>query len=235
VTSVLPSAVEVPLPRAKPTQVAALGDAPLPDDAPSEQPPPMNLARVDPGYIPVPQPSPAVETSCLAVLASMGVELERVGRIKEGSCGMDSGLKVSGIGSVGFSTSATITCETAREVAEWMRDTVQPTAMAQFGQRVTQIRVAASYSCRNRNNAKEGQISEHAFGNAIDISAFEVNGKWVVVGGDNSASESRFLSSVRKAACGPFKTVLGPGSDAHHSDHFHLDLAQRRNGSTYCR
>ncbi|TIQ63130.1 MAG: extensin family protein, partial [Mesorhizobium sp.] len=35
-------------------------------------------------------------------------------------------------------------------------------------------------------------------------------------------------------ACGPFKTVLGPGSDADHSLHLHLDLAPRRNGGTFC-
>ncbi|TIS79786.1 MAG: extensin family protein, partial [Mesorhizobium sp.] len=43
-----------------------------------------------------------------------------------------------------------------------------------------------------------------------------------------------FLNAVRKAACGPFKTVLGPGSDADHSLHLHLDLAPRRNGGTFC-
>jgi hypothetical protein len=39
---------------------------------------------------------------------------------------------------------------------------------------------------------------------------------------------------VRKAACGPFKTVLGPGSDADHALHFHFDLAPRRHGGTFC-
>jgi hypothetical protein len=38
---------------------------------------------------------------------------------------------------------------------------------------------------------------------------------------------------MRKAACGPFNTVLGPGSDPFHGDHFHLDTARGR--GPYCR
>ena len=79
-------------------------------------------------------------------------------------------------------------------------------------------------------------MSEHAYGNAIDISAFEVNGDWLEVGGHNGAAGNAFLAAVRKSACGPFTTVLGPGSDSYHATHFHLDLAVRgKSGhSLYC-
>ncbi|TIT86210.1 MAG: extensin family protein, partial [Mesorhizobium sp.] len=46
--------------------------------------------------------------------------------------------------------------------------------------------------------------------------------------------DGKFLNTVRKAACGPFKTVLGPGSDPDHALHFHFDLEPRRNGGTFC-
>ena len=36
-----------------------------------------------------------------------------------------------------------------------------------------------------------------------------------------------FLNAISASACGYFTTVLGPGSDAAHSDHLHLDLALR--------
>jgi hypothetical protein len=39
---------------------------------------------------------------------------------------------------------------------------------------------------------------------------------------------------VRKAACGPFRTVLGPGADADHSLHFHFDLEPRKSKSAFC-
>jgi len=52
---------------------------------------------------------------------------------------------------------------------------------------------------------------------------------------ENGPSERTFLRGVRQAACGPFKTVLGPGADEFHTDHFHLDMARRRSDSAYCR
>ncbi|MGL4294095.1 MAG: extensin family protein, partial [Aestuariivirga sp.] len=44
-----------------------------------------------------------------------------------------------------------------------------------------------------------------------------------------------FLEQVHGEACGEFHTVLGPKADQAHRNHFHLDLQNRRNGSTYCR
>lgn len=48
-----------------------------------------------------------------------------------------------------------------------------------------------------------------------------------------------FWRAVRNGACNGFSTVLGPGSDAAHADHLHLDLARRmaRGGQmrTVCR
>src|SRR5690606_27812430 len=98
--------------------------------------------------------------------------------------------------------------------------------------------VASSYACRGVNNDPTAQLSEHAFGRAIDISAFQfADGTWLEVhaAGANTP-EAEFLGEVRTGACGPFRTVLGPGV-AYHGDHFHLDLAVRgRNGDAlYCR
>ena len=36
-------------------------------------------------------------------------------------------------------------------------------------------------------------------------------------------------------ACSYFTTVLGPGYDRAHKDHFHFDLMERRNGYKACR
>ena len=74
--------------------------------------------------------------------------------------------------------------------------------------------------------------------NAIDIAAFTLeDGREVNVLDDwySGTSESRaFLRAVRSEACGPFHTVLGPGSDAEHRDHIHLDLQRERSGGPYC-
>jgi hypothetical protein len=46
--------------------------------------------------------------------------------------------------------------------------------------------------------------------------------------------EATFQEAVRKAACPIFNTVLGPGSDAAHGDHLHLDLRQRKGDYRIC-
>jgi hypothetical protein len=45
---------------------------------------------------------------------------------------------------------------------------------------------------------------------------------------------AEFLKQVRKEACASFTTVLGPGSDPYHGDHFHVDALQRKNGFRIC-
>ena len=39
---------------------------------------------------------------------------------------------------------------------------------------------------------------------------------------------------IRTVACTRFSTVLGPGSDGHHEEHIHVDLAERRGGYKMC-
>jgi hypothetical protein len=100
---------------------------------------------------------------------------------------------------------------------------------------VVAVDVAASYSCRPRNNRGGARMSEHGYGNAIDIAAFTLeDGRKVTVeqGFWESRRDARFLQKVRDDACRDFNTVLGPGSDRHHDDHIHLDLQNR--GSKYC-
>src|SRR5262249_6788167 len=80
------------------------------------------------------------------------------------------------------------------------------------------------------------RMSEHGFGNAIDISSFTLaDGRRITVkqGWRGDDDERAFLREIRKDACAEFMTVLGPGSDSHHGDHFHLDLANRRSGKAY--
>ena len=56
----------------------------------------------------------------------------------------------------------------------------------------------------------------------------------VLNGFESGGPHGKFLRKVWKGACGPFGTVLGPRSDRHHRDHFHLDVARHR-GGPYCR
>jgi hypothetical protein len=175
--------------------------------------------------------------SCSKTLSSLGVTAVSVDPIRSGSCGIPAPVEVAALGggAVKLSMKAVVNCDLASTLAAFMRDVVDPLARQKLGANVTDIRVAAAYHCRTRNGVSGAKLSEHAKGNAIDISAFKVKGEWIEVGGKNGLAQNAFLKDVRKSACGPFTTVLGPGSDAYHSDHFHLDLAERRNRGLYCR
>lgn len=158
--------------------------------------------------------------------------------IDEGNgCEVHNRYSVSSLAGVRFSQSAEMNCGLAAPLNTWLDGTVQSSAVDAFGERVVGIDVAASYACRGRNNSQGAKMSEHGFGNAIDISGFTLeSGRKVSVladwNGDRNAK--KFLRQVRGEACGEFATVLGPGSDAHHRDHIHLDLQNRRSGNAYC-
>jgi hypothetical protein len=113
---------------------------------------------------------------------------------------------------------------------------VEPSAREILSGQLAGLRIAESYGCRTRDHIKDAKLSEHAFGNAIDISAFKIDKKWIEVGGDHPADQQKFLDKIRAAACGPFTTVLGPGADSYHAGHFHLDLAKRgkKKRSLFC-
>jgi hypothetical protein len=96
------------------------------------------------------------------------------------------------------------------------------------------IQVASHYACRSRNGQRGARLSEHAKGNAIDISAFLLaDGTRLTVLEDWDGQNSRLMRRLHASACGPFGTVLGPNADRHHQDHFHFDVADYRSGS-YC-
>ncbi len=165
---------------------------------------------------------------------------ERIRDISErNGCEVDNAWRVYSLGNVAFSEPATVNCGVVGSLNEWLASTVQPAAEEQFSEKIVGIDVAASYSCRPRNNSRGAKMSEHGFGNAIDISAFTLeSGRKVSVKGgwwSGLRGEKAFLRQIRSDACGQFSTVLGPGSDRHHSDHIHLDMQNRRSGQSYCR
>ena len=81
------------------------------------------------------------------------------------------------------------------------------------------------------NGNPRARISEHAFGNALDIAAFTLaDGRKITVknGWHGLPEEQGFLRDVQGAACEQFTTVLAPGSNVFHYDHIHVDLMRRR-------
>ncbi len=179
----------------------------------------------------------APTNACLVDPRSLG-QMRAMPDIDEGNgCEVHHRYEVQSLAGVEFSQTATMNCGLVAPLDDWLDNTVQNSATRTFGERVVSIDVAASYSCRPRNNVRGARMSEHGYGNAIDIAAFTLeSGRKVSVLEDwnGRADSEKFLRQVRGEACGEFMTVLGPGSDAHHRDHIHLDLQNRRSGNAYC-
>ena len=72
-------------------------------------------------------------------------------------------------------------------------------------------------------------MSEHSKGNALDVGRIELsNGRDIDVEkpGLFAFRTRGFLGTVRADGCEYFSTVLGPGYNYDHRNHFHFDLAK---------
>jgi len=140
-------------------------------------------------------------------------------------------------GSVAVQPTATLACPIVSTLDTWFASGVQPAALKWFGVQVAEIRQISAYSCRGMNGQAGARISEHAFGNALDIASFTLaDGRKITVkdGWRGSPEEQGFLRDVHAAACQQFTTVLAPGSNAFHYDHIHVDLMRRSSRRQIC-
>ncbi len=134
--------------------------------------------------------------------------------------------------SVALRPAAVLRCETALAVARWIREDIAAAALG-LGSALARVEVAASYTCRSRNNVTGAVLSEHGRANALDMSAFVLaDGRTLTLADPKAPAD--FLAEVRRSACARFTTVLGPGADPSHEFHLHVDLAERRNGYRLC-
>ncbi len=179
----------------------------------------------------------ADELECRASLKKMNVAFTEVAPIREGtSCGIAHPIRVTRIGRVAMKPAATLNCAMAEAFASWTRNELVPASRWRFMSGVKAVHQGSSYSCRNI--AGTGTPSEHTRGNAIDIMKIELNnGKIIDVRkpGIFAFRKRGLLNTVRADGCEYFTTVLGPGYNADHADHFHFDIKARRNGHRACR
>lgn len=146
-------------------------------------------------------------------------------------CGAERPFEIAaaGGGRVSLRPAALVGCPMIPTIDRWIAEVVEPAAQRHLRGSLVELRVLASYSCRPMNNVDGAKLSEHGHANAIDIGGFMMaDGRMVTVkdGWNGRWEEQAFLREVRANSCLTFTTVLGPGADAHHDDHFHLDLAR---------
>ena len=151
--------------------------------------------------------------------------------------GPAQGNPVNAVGPVTVKPVATLACPIVSVLDRWLADSVQPAAQRWFGVRVVEIKQISAYSCRGMNGNSRAHISEHAFGNALDIAGFTLaDGRHVSVkdGWKGMPEEQGFLHDVQATACQQFTTVLAPGSNVYHYDHIHVDLMRRASRRLIC-
>lgn len=214
----------VPLPRPKPAQIVP------PEAPPAEKP-------AEPGTAAEPAEPPPPSACRLALTEDIAIAPSLPPITGPGSCGGADVVRLEAVvlpdkTRVPLKPPATLRCEMASAVAQWVRADIVPLA-AQLGTGLREMDNFDSYDCRGRNRIAGAQISEHGRANAIDVRGFRLgDGRMLSFIDRNLAIETRNM--IKASVCARFTTVLGPGSDGYHEDHVHLDLAQRRGGYRLC-
>lgn len=240
------AAAQVPSPPPRPaapeTSVARATPMPQPrQEAPPTSariPPPLPARPIQAGDVPLPGTEGAPCTELLASqIADVEITASMSGESGGAFCGDEAPVRISAIrladaARVELRPAALVRCDAAHIFARWVREDLAPAAR-QAGGKLKRLEIAASYSCRPRNNVTGARLSEHALANAIDVSAVELaDGRRFAIGDEQVPSV--LIAEMRRTACARFTTVLGPGADAAHADHVHVDLARRRSGYRLC-
>jgi hypothetical protein len=159
-------------------------------------------------------------------------------------CGAAAPLTVDRIAGVALNPPGQFTCDMVEALHAWVGSSLLPAARQNLKKELVRINNASAYVCRRRNNSRSGKLSEHAKANALDIATLAFSdGSTTSIKGDWSglkqivglSAQGKFLRQIRRDACIRFTTVLGPGSDPFHGDHFHVDVARRKSGFRICK
>lgn len=233
-------AIPVPRVRPAPEPAAAKAVTAAPDVAPASVPPPATaqdkLASIAP-----PTADPALSGECEQGLRNSKVQFEPVAApFGDAKCPVDDPVRLHAIatpsGVVSLPEGPVFNCRFARQFAMWISDTGSAVVLAQTSKRLDKVATGPGYDCRHRNGDSSGKMSEHAAGDAVDITTLTLADGTTIRIADamNPASPSyAVLRALRTTACGYFTTVLGPGSNEAHREHYHLDLGVHGKSGNY--
>ena len=234
VTAVGAAERNVPQPRLKPVPPV------IRHIAPPQPVPPTPAPKTDEAA-PAEAAAEDAMQACLALLHELGADAAAAQpfETKEG-CRIADPVVLksvrSGTSRVTFSGGPMLSCAFAIKLVHWSADVVSPAARHHLGAPVDRVLVGPGYVCRGRNGATTGKLSEHAFGNAMDILGLVLDGGtkvMIIEEPDAKGARKSFLSAMRTSACGYFTTVLGPGADEAHVNHYHVDLGKHGSSDRY--
>lgn len=230
----------VPVPQTQQVLAAPPGVAPVPTVQPTE----LEVAALPPRVNPAAPPKassgiPAETAACYERLRKLGVSFTPKPSVGNGkSCGIANPIELTALsGNVKVRPATLLNCPMAEAFAMWVQNDLAPNVRRRYIAGIDTIGSMGGYSCRTMNNRRGAPMSEHSKGNAIDVGSIKLTtGKTIEVRrkGFFAFRERSLLKTVRSEGCDYFTTILGPGSDANHADHFHFDLRARKSGYRHC-
>jgi hypothetical protein len=200
------------------------------------------VLRKTPEKPPVPiTPEKPLSGSCLSALKALGVDFDSVPQpAGQASCKVQQPVQLKSVRMRGVNLQLPdrpiLNCAFARRFVSWLKEAGGPAATATQGFAMTEFYTGPGYQCRGRNGDASAKISEHGYGNAIDVERIKFSDGQVFLvhdALDPSAKAYKTLKAIRKSACARFTTVLGPGTNAAHREHFHFDAGMHGKSATY--
>jgi hypothetical protein len=243
---------DMPLPPERPAELKPA----VPETAKGAEPRPAEPSPAPPVAAPIPPAPPlpparppelsgeaagalkvaaADDTACRRRLTRLGVTFEPLPPVESGQCGAARPLRLTALDGVALPQAVTLVCGAAEALARWATE-VQVAAERDLGHPLKALTIGTSYECRGQNHDPDAKLSEHAFANGVDVMSFGIGERAPIGVGPlpEGTPEARFQAGVRAKACGFFRTVLGPGSDAAHANHLHLDERESNAGHRLC-
>jgi hypothetical protein len=217
----------VPVPRPRPADMSGVRS---PDTVPNRE-------------VPETTPGAADQHACLESLAPAGVEFEPATNPSAANlaCRIEAPVRLKAIKVLSrpptvirLPDEPILSCKFVERFGHWLGDLVGPLIAGRLNNDVKAVRTGPGYECRNRNRAENANLSAHAMGIALDIMSFELaNGQTLTVKPSGDERARATVEALRTAACGWFTTVLGPGSDAAHAEHMHVDILPHGSSDRY--
>ncbi|MFT3989393.1 extensin family protein [Aestuariivirga sp.] len=232
-------AEEIVIPREKPlVPVPETVQVPVePVVVPKEKP-------VRQASVATPPPTPEIAPDngdCVASLKALGVTFTaQASNVSDGSCTVVNPVMLdemnAGTHTIRFPDKPLLNCKFALAFTRWVKEHGDPIVTADAKSPLAKLYTGPGYQCRGRNGDNSAKISEHGYGNAVDITDFTLaDGRTFQVSDAPNSSSSAFatLRDMRASGCTVFTTVLGPGANAAHASHFHFDLGTHGKSGTY--
>ena len=235
----------VPRPRPKPQDPAKPASivVVIPKSEPAGQMPEKPVAEKpeETKQASTPSATAPEETACMSRLKKAGAQFEAAVAPADGpNCRVAAPVTLQSVetsaGRITLPEQPLLNCEFALQFSLWLADAAAPGIAARAKSRLAKVATGPGYDCRGRNGDIGAKLSEHAAGNAVDITTLTLDdGKTIQVAdaGSESAASYQMLRGLRTTACGYFSTVLGPGANDAHASHFHFDLGRHGKSASY--